>query len=229
MIGSEPVAPTAAPAARPRPHSRDLARVRAELASRGLLLQSDPELPSVATLVAGEKIRGSWWAHPHGAEIYAVSEALAEEAHALAVKLVRGKITWVAPRLEPALFAVARSRARWQTEGLTASARALLAHVDRDGRADAERLPAPFGAAPDWRSAIHELEARLLVYTESVHTASGRHERRLVDWGALAASRGAAGRKRVSVSDGRAQLERAARALDAGTERRATLPWEGRR
>src|ERR1700681_4423049 len=42
----------------------------ARLKNDGLLLKSDPRLPSVAGLVAGEAIRGSWWAHPAAHAIF---------------------------------------------------------------------------------------------------------------------------------------------------------------
>ena len=36
-----------------------------ELRRWGMLLETDPVLPSVATIVAGSRIRGSWWSHRH--------------------------------------------------------------------------------------------------------------------------------------------------------------------
>jgi hypothetical protein len=33
----------------------------------GILLETDPKLPSAAALVAGSPISGSWWLHPKGA------------------------------------------------------------------------------------------------------------------------------------------------------------------
>ena len=35
-----------------------------ELRDRGLLLVANNTLPSIATRIAGDTIRGSWWAHP---------------------------------------------------------------------------------------------------------------------------------------------------------------------
>src|SRR5438093_284709 len=53
-------------------------RVLSILAREGLLLLSDARLPSIAGLVAGAPVRGSWWGHPAGQAIYQVSEALAD-------------------------------------------------------------------------------------------------------------------------------------------------------
>jgi hypothetical protein len=51
-------------AADPRLVAAGWQRVRLALREHGLLLQSDIALPNVAALVAGETVRGSWWAHP---------------------------------------------------------------------------------------------------------------------------------------------------------------------
>src|SRR5262245_48059619 len=85
----------------------DFARVLAALAERGLLLLADQRLPSVATLVAGEPVRGSWWGHARGGAIFAVAqrlEALAPEV--VCARLVSGKETYLHRRLWPALVGV---------------------------------------------------------------------------------------------------------------------------
>jgi hypothetical protein len=48
--------------ARPTQATAATKRVLAALARRQLLLQSGNELASVANIVAGEEVRGSWWA-----------------------------------------------------------------------------------------------------------------------------------------------------------------------
>ncbi len=42
------------------------------------LLESDTKLPSVASSIADEPIRGSWWGHPQGNTIYTISNKLSE-------------------------------------------------------------------------------------------------------------------------------------------------------
>jgi hypothetical protein len=51
--------------ARPPETSAATQYVLAELERRQVLLQAGREFASVANLVAGEEIRGSWWAHPN--------------------------------------------------------------------------------------------------------------------------------------------------------------------
>ena len=70
----------------------------------GVVLQAARgPVPSLAAAVAGESIRGSWWAHPRGREIYRVAEAISESPDVLVCKLVGGKVTYVHRRLWPAL------------------------------------------------------------------------------------------------------------------------------
>ncbi len=64
-------------------------------------------VPSLAKAVAGGAIRGSWWGHPKGREIFRLSEAVCESSDVLVCKLVEGKITCVHRRLWPALIKLA--------------------------------------------------------------------------------------------------------------------------
>ncbi|HUR27834.1 MAG TPA: hypothetical protein VM509_06590 [Planctomycetota bacterium] len=84
----------------------------ARLEEEGLLLLADAKWPSVASLVAGEPIRGSWWSHPRGKEIFRRQRELEAHEDVLVVKLVDRKLTFVHRRLWPALLAVARARRR---------------------------------------------------------------------------------------------------------------------
>ena len=65
------------------------------LRQRGLLMAADRVLPSVVTLVAGQPIRGSWWAHPSSRAIFGATSALASHPDAIALPLVSGKVTFV--------------------------------------------------------------------------------------------------------------------------------------
>jgi len=65
-------------------------------------------VPSLAQAVAGEPIRGSWWAHPLGHEIFRITRAVRDSDEVLVCRLVDGKITYVHRRLWPALVRVAK-------------------------------------------------------------------------------------------------------------------------
>ncbi len=74
----------------------------------GLVLESaQGPVPSLAAKVAGEPMRGSWWAHPRGKEIFRLSRAIRESPEVLVCRIVDGKVTYVHRRLWPALVLLA--------------------------------------------------------------------------------------------------------------------------
>ena len=74
------------------------------VARHGVVLQAARgPVPSLAETIAGGPIRGSWWGHPKGHEIFEVAEAISESADVLVCKLVDDKITYVHRSLWPAL------------------------------------------------------------------------------------------------------------------------------
>lgn len=60
-------------------------------------------LPSVAAAVAGEQVKGSWWGHPKGKQIFRILESLGDSQSVLVCRLAGGKLTLVHRRLWPAL------------------------------------------------------------------------------------------------------------------------------
>jgi hypothetical protein len=64
-------------------------------------------VPSLAQVVAGEPLKGSWWAHPKGNEIFLLSRAIRSSPDVLVCRLVDGKITYLHRRLWPALVKLA--------------------------------------------------------------------------------------------------------------------------
>jgi hypothetical protein len=70
----------------------------------GIVLQSARgTVPSLAGAIAGGAIRGSWWGHPKGREIFRASAIVCSSPDVLVCKLVDGKITYVHRRVWPAL------------------------------------------------------------------------------------------------------------------------------
>jgi hypothetical protein len=74
-------------------------------------------LPSLVQEIAGEPIRGSWWGHPKGNQIYMLLNEVCDSPDILRCRLVDGKITLVHRRLWPALVKMA---AAFDTERLSA-------------------------------------------------------------------------------------------------------------
>ncbi|HEU5073567.1 MAG TPA: hypothetical protein VFU02_05330, partial [Polyangiaceae bacterium] len=157
-----------------------LGRVRSALVERGLLLLQDAELPAATTLIVGEVVRGSWWGHRQNKLIYETLQHLGPDV--LWVKLVRGKETIVARSLWPALLSTAQSREPWQLQGLSPGGRRLLDLVEGASaplRLDRVTLPAADGAP---REVARELERRLLVHSDQLHTETGSHVKVLESW-----------------------------------------------
>ena len=98
-----------------RPAETDAAtqRVLAQLEQRELLLQAGREFPSIANIVAGEEIRGSWWAHPKSNLVYWVCQDLEQHPRIAEARLIAGKVTHLWQTVWPHIAAIALSRAPW--------------------------------------------------------------------------------------------------------------------
>src|SRR3990172_7740728 len=76
--------------------------------TNGVVLESGRgSVPSLAEAVAGGPIRGSWWGHPKGNDIFLCSRAVRQSPDVLVCRLVGGKVTYVHRRLWPALVRLA--------------------------------------------------------------------------------------------------------------------------
>jgi hypothetical protein len=185
----------------------DAARVLERLEALGLLLLQDPKLPSVATIIAGEPIRGSWWGHAAGGRIFHALGELEDRDDVLFCRLVAKKVTLVHGRRLPALCAIGAAREAWQMQALSREARALFERVEREGPVRAS------GAA------AKELELRLLCAGQSVHTESGKHVTELASFEHVARARKLG--RLPAVARAKAELE----ALASALEDPPRLPW----
>jgi hypothetical protein len=98
--------------------SNECHAVRKALERDGLLLLQDKVLRSVAAIIAGETISGSWWSHPKSQVIFNCLESLEDGGDVVVTRLVGGKVTYVHRTLWPPLLTVATSSGKWQTNGL---------------------------------------------------------------------------------------------------------------
>ncbi len=73
-----------------------------------VLVSAKGPLPRLTDAIAGEPIKGSWWGHPKGRQIFAILEAVTESEDVLVCRLIKGKITLVHRRLWPALVRLAK-------------------------------------------------------------------------------------------------------------------------
>jgi len=191
------------------PTSDDSNAALAALRKFGVLLKQDKFLPNVVSIVTGESLRGSWWSHPHSHRIFSVLSKLAENPAIALTKLLNCKDTFVHAPLWPALLAVGRAREDWQFNGLSDAASNLLELVDSGSTAMRATGPA-----------AKELQVRLLVTAQQVHTEDGHHELALESWSVWSTRLGCEALK--SSSDGRRLLERATNRFGAPLK---WLPW----
>lgn len=181
-----------------------------ELQTHGLLLKTDPKLPNVCALIAGETVRGSWWAHPRSHEMYRVLTELAAHPDVLVAKLICGKDTFIHRALWPAILAVGTAREKWQVDHLDRESRDLLRNVDRKGEMQAS---GPIALA---------LEKALLVHGQQVHTEAGSHAKILMSWRRWAKLKGV---KAGELTDAKASLEKLVAHLNRRYDGRGRLPW----
>ncbi|MET0858478.1 MAG: hypothetical protein ABWY27_17140 [Telluria sp.] len=72
-----------------------------------VLVSAAGPVPKLTEAIAGEKIKGSWWGHPKGKQIFALMEQVTADPDVLVCRLVDDKLTLVHRRLWPALAAAA--------------------------------------------------------------------------------------------------------------------------
>jgi len=113
-------------------------------------------VPSLAELIAGESIRGSWWSHPRGREIFAVTRAVRSHDDVLVCRLVEGKVTFVHRRVWPALV---REAGRFSGDRLS---RVQEVHT-RSGRHVVKEVPFPTWVPVDVQKAAQRLSAETAV------------------------------------------------------------------
>ena len=123
----------------------------------GIVLESAAgPVPSVAAAIAGEPIRGSWWAHPLSHEIFELTQGIRNRDDILVCRLIDGKVTFVHRRLWPALVRAA--------EHFPKKRLAQVREVhSKSGRHVAEEL-----AYPEWVPSEVSTEARRLSKEEAL-------------------------------------------------------------
>ena len=191
-----------------------LRRVRSELEKHGLLLVTDSALPSVAGIVVGEPIMGSWWSHPKAQAIYAVVEKLDDREDVLLTTLVLNKQTFVHARFWRDLLSVAMARDPWQMDGLSKDDRTLLQRVESQGEIRASRTKT-------------ELPSRLLVQAKNIHTETGAHAKVLQSWRAAAKEKHFSFRPKDPAA-AKKRLESIVGQWQENFGKKASLPWHGR-
>jgi hypothetical protein len=196
-----------------------------ELKKWGLLLESDPKLPSVCTIITGEPMKGSWWSHPMAQTIFQVNERLDDHPDVLIAKLLAGKVTFVHRQFWPALLTVATSQEPWQTRNLPDTAQRVLKFLTNAGSVRSDELRISTVGRKELNESVRILERRLLIHSQQVHTESGAHAKVLESWESWAASAklkmGA-----ISVAEAKKSLEQRVQELNERFDGKVKLPWQ---
>jgi hypothetical protein len=195
------------------------------LKANRFLLESDPKLPSVCSLITGSPLRGSWWSHPLAQIIFQINEQLEDHDEILITKLISKKVTFVHRRLWSELVTIGSARERWQLQGLRAATKSLLRQVESAGALTTAEAVWPAKAEMKVGDAARELERRLLVVGTQFHSQSGAHEKRLETWSHWIKQREFTPEK-ISSDGAKNHLEQMLSRLNEKFGASATLPWE---
>jgi hypothetical protein len=195
------------------------------LEANGFLLESDPKLPSVCSLITGAPLRGSWWSHPLAQIIFEVNEQLEDHADILIAKLISRKVTFVHRKLWSELATIGSARERWQLTGLPAATKSFLKQVESAGTLTTGETIWPQKTEVKLGDAARDLEKRLLVVGTQFHSESGAHEKRLETWDHWM-KRKKFKPTRISIGAAKDSLEQTVGRLNEEFGASATLPWE---
>lgn len=194
------------------------------LGKLGFLVESDPKLTSVCSLIAAEPMHGSWWSHPLAPVIFQVNELLEDHNDVLITKLVSGKVTFVHRKLWSEVVTIARAREDWQMKKLSPPVSSLLAQIDSAGSLTTAEAVWPRQSKMKLGDAARELERRLLVVGTQFHSESGAHLKLLETWDHWMKRRKFKPAK-ISVEAAKEQLDIKLERLNEKDEASAKLPW----
>jgi hypothetical protein len=188
----------------------------------GLLLLSDSALPSVSQLVANTKVKGSWWSHENAHAIFAVCEMLEDHPDVLIVKLISDKVTFVHRELWGRIYSIGVAREDWQLKNLSTEAKRLLKTLESEGWLQTNKLGKEFGMKPG--ETARELEQRLLLHANQIHTESGAHAKILETWDTWA-QRACSRANAKSADAAKRFLERRLAEINKEFGGSGSLPW----
>jgi hypothetical protein len=199
--------------------------VLSKILSYGFLLESDPKLPSVCSLITGAPLRGSWWSHPLAQTIFQVNEKLEDHPDVLITKLVSGKVTFVHRNLWPEIVAIGTANEPCHMKGISASAKTLLKTVEKTGAVQTDKIDWPsLQSTAKLGDLARDLERKLLIHADQIHTASGAHAKVLETWEHWCERKGFVGSS-IQPYEAKRNLEERLRKLNEEFGATARLPW----
>lgn len=139
----------------------------------GVVLESARgPVPSLAERIVGRPMRGNWWGHPRGQDIFRLTRAVRASPDVLVCRLLDGKVTYVHRRVLPHLVKLS---SQFPPAALT-SIREI--HTE-SGRHVVKSMPFPKWVAPEVTAEaarLSEEEARsaLTIVLAALRSRSGR-------------------------------------------------------
>jgi hypothetical protein len=121
-----------------------------------VLVAAKGPVPRLTEAIAGVPIKGSWWGHPMGHEIYRILNVVTESPEVLVCRVVGSKVTLVHRRLWPALI---RCGDHFPIDTL---ARVEQVHTDKGHHVNVET---PF---PEWASRAERAAAARLTESDAL-------------------------------------------------------------
>lgn len=155
--------------------------------------------------------------------MYNLSNELMDAIDILALKLINKKITFLSQTHWSEVVAAGREKAPWQMVKLTPAHRNVLDLVDSAGCLQADDLRFKKSVAEVGKIGS-KLEERLLIFSESVHTESGKHIRVLKSWDHLLRERKFKAKK-ITPEKAMQSLESLADELKSRYQAKVKLPW----
>jgi hypothetical protein len=200
-----------------------LTKIYKELDKHGFLMLSDSPLPSLTSIIAGEPVKGSWWGHSQGNLMYNLSNQVMDDPEILTLKFFNKKVTYLRKEHWSALWTISTSQEEWQFKKLSPDSKKLFQKVEKEKtlRADDKGLkqsPTEIGKLAS------KLEEKLLVYSESIHTDSGKHVRILQSWNTLAKTKKFKPEK-IDYSEAIAHFENLKLRLEKSCNTNVKMPW----
>ena len=159
--------------------------------------------------------------------IFQVNEKLEDHPEVLITKLISGKVTFVHRNLWSEILAIGTACEDWQMRGLSDPARTLLTKVAEEGSLPTDQLTAKDQtltkkAQPG--EIAKELERKLLIHAEQVHTSSGKHAKLLETW-AHWSERKDFTPAEIPAAEAKRNIDEQIKVLNAKFGGTARLPW----
>lgn len=202
--------------------AQEFQRVFDVLKTNMLLLVSDKKFPNVSSIIADKPVKGSWWSHPLAHTIFGVNEILEDHKDVLITKLLDTKVTFVHRSAWKHIYAIGTGDEAWQTKSLSIAAKTLLKNVRKQERFDTSELRLVAGVKIG--DVVRELEERLLIHAQQIHTESGAHSKIIETWDSWA--------NRIGFNDRTSDVDLAKRFLHRRVKElneqfgsNAKLPW----